>query len=246
MQYPLKNWKHVLRGYKFGEKTFYSPRHLGADYTVPKGTPVFAPADCEIFLAGDFPEGGKTFHAKFSARGYGQIVMRCMHLQKMFPMGKYTAGDILGFTGNTGKLTTGQHLHIDLSRGSVKLKNFKNFIDPENFFSKMCARPASKSNLGNPYYLYILECADKTLYTGITTNLARRLAEHEKSRLGAKYTCARRPVKLVYSKKSRNRSLASKEEARIKKMNRSEKLKLFNKNKQILCQKKQTNGVSKK
>ncbi|MFA5871186.1 MAG: GIY-YIG nuclease family protein [Parcubacteria group bacterium] len=50
------------------------------------------------------------------------------------------------------------------------------------------------------YYLYILECADKTLYTGITTNLARRIAEHNDSKLGAKYTFARRPVKLAYSK----------------------------------------------
>ena len=60
------------------------------------------------------------------------------------------------------------------------------------------------------YYLYILECADKTLYTGITTDLSRRVEEHNVSKLGAKYTCSRRPVKLVYSKTFRNRSLALK------------------------------------
>lgn len=77
------------------------------------------------------------------------------------------------------------------------------------------------------YYLYILECADKTLYTGITVDLKRRTNEHNTSELGAKYTRARRPVKLVYSKKFRNRSLASKAESKIKKLTREEKLKLI-------------------
>ena len=77
------------------------------------------------------------------------------------------------------------------------------------------------------YYLYILKCADKTLYTGITTDLKRRIFEHNNSKLGAKYTLARRPVRIVYSKKFKNRSLASKEEARIKKLGRAEKLKLI-------------------
>jgi putative endonuclease len=65
------------------------------------------------------------------------------------------------------------------------------------------------------------------LYTGIATDLARRLEEHNNSSLGAKYTRGRRPVKLVYSKKFRNRSLASKAEAKIKKLSREEKLALI-------------------
>jgi putative endonuclease len=77
------------------------------------------------------------------------------------------------------------------------------------------------------YHLYILECSDKTLYTGVAVDLKRRINEHNNSRLGAKYTLARRPVKLVYSKKFKNRSLAQKAESRIKKLSRSEKLKLI-------------------
>ncbi|TAK95368.1 GIY-YIG nuclease family protein [Patescibacteria group bacterium] len=77
------------------------------------------------------------------------------------------------------------------------------------------------------YFLYILECADETLYTGITTDLKRRVAEHNSAKVGAKYTAARRPVKLVYSQKFRNRSTASKEEARIKKLAKSQKLELI-------------------
>lgn len=77
------------------------------------------------------------------------------------------------------------------------------------------------------YYVYILKCADKTLYTGITTDLKRRVFEHNNTKLGAKYTLARRPVKLVYSKKFKTRSTASKEEAKIKKLSRAEKLALI-------------------
>ncbi|MDD2565565.1 MAG: GIY-YIG nuclease family protein [Candidatus Gracilibacteria bacterium] len=78
------------------------------------------------------------------------------------------------------------------------------------------------------YYLYILECADSTLYTGITVDLERRVEEHNNSKLGAKYTSARRPVKVIYSASFENRSLASKEEYRVKKLNRDEKLELIN------------------
>ena len=79
------------------------------------------------------------------------------------------------------------------------------------------------------YYLYILKCADETLYTGITVDLERRINEHNFSDLGAKYTKARRPVELVYSKKFKDRSTATKEEIKFKKLTRSEKLKLINK-----------------
>lgn len=77
------------------------------------------------------------------------------------------------------------------------------------------------------YYLYILKCADDTLYTGITTDLKRRVEEHNTSKLGAKYTRARSPVSLVYSKEFKDRSSASIEEARIKKLSREEKLELI-------------------
>lgn len=79
------------------------------------------------------------------------------------------------------------------------------------------------------YYLYILKCADKSLYTGITTDLKRRVFEHNNSKIGAKYTAARRPVNMVYSRKFKNRSNASKEEAKVKKLSRLEKLELIKK-----------------
>ncbi len=82
------------------------------------------------------------------------------------------------------------------------------------------------------YHLYILKCSDQTLYTGITTDLRRRVGEHNGvagTKLGARYTSARRPVKVVYSRKFKNRSDASKEEVRIKKLTRAEKLAIIEK-----------------
>ncbi len=79
------------------------------------------------------------------------------------------------------------------------------------------------------YYLYILKCSDSTLYTGITTDLKRRLTEHNSlgQTKGAKYTRARQPVHLVYSKRYKNRSLASIAEATMKNLTRKEKLALI-------------------
>ncbi len=78
------------------------------------------------------------------------------------------------------------------------------------------------------WYVYILRCADSTLYTGVTTDPARRLEEHNRSdRLGAKYTRTRRPVALVYQEDAVNRSAACKREAAIKKLSRPAKQRLI-------------------
>ncbi len=78
------------------------------------------------------------------------------------------------------------------------------------------------------YYVYIVKCADETLYTGIATELDRRIEEHNSSDKGAKYTRVRRPVTMVYSEEYPDRSTASKREYEIKKkMNRVEKLRLI-------------------
>jgi len=78
------------------------------------------------------------------------------------------------------------------------------------------------------YFLYILHCSDDTLYTGITTDIQRRLEEHNSSAKGAKYTRSRRPVALVYTEKFEDRSSASKREYIIKRLSRAKKLALIN------------------
>ncbi len=77
------------------------------------------------------------------------------------------------------------------------------------------------------YFLYILECADQSLYTGITLNLEKRLKEHNTSKSAAKYTAARRPVKIVFSKEFGTKAEALREEFRVKKLPREDKLALI-------------------
>ncbi|MDH3353831.1 MAG: GIY-YIG nuclease family protein [Chromatiales bacterium] len=72
--------------------------------------------------------------------------------------------------------------------------------------------------MSSPWYLYIVRCADNSLYTGITTDLERRITEHNTDKKGAKYTRARRPVELIYHEPFDNRSEASIREAKIKKL----------------------------
>jgi len=77
------------------------------------------------------------------------------------------------------------------------------------------------------YFVYILECNDKTLYTGITKDIKKRLDEHNTKDSGAKYTKARRPVKLLYHETALNRSIASKRKYEIKKLSRAKKILLI-------------------
>ena len=77
------------------------------------------------------------------------------------------------------------------------------------------------------WLVYIVECADKSFYTGITIDIQRRLREHNSDTKGARYTRMRRPVKLVFQQPFENRSQASKQEHSIKQLNRKQKAKLI-------------------
>lgn len=77
------------------------------------------------------------------------------------------------------------------------------------------------------FFVYILECADKTLYAGSTNNLKKRLTQHNESKQGAHYTKIRRPVKLKYSEEVKTLAQARKREAEIKRLKREEKIKLI-------------------
>ena len=76
------------------------------------------------------------------------------------------------------------------------------------------------------WYLYILRCGDGTLYTGITTDVQRRLAAHRTGK-GAKYTRGRSPLELVYQEACGTHSAALKREVEIKRLSRAEKEKLL-------------------
>lgn len=80
--------------------------------------------------------------------------------------------------------------------------------------------------MSSEWFVYILRCADGTLYTGVTTDVARRVAEHNASLRGAKYTRVRRPVSLARQEAFPDRSSACVREAAIKKLSRAEKMDL--------------------
>ena len=76
------------------------------------------------------------------------------------------------------------------------------------------------------WYVYILRCGDDTLYTGITTNVEKRLEAHRSGK-GAKYTRGRGPLELVYQEACESHSQALKREIQVKKLSREEKMRLL-------------------
>ena len=78
-----------------------------------------------------------------------------------------------------------------------------------------------------PHFVYVLRCADDTLYVGCTNNLKKRLEQHNNSKSGAHYTKIRRPVKLMYSEEFKNLTDARSREVEIKSWRREKKLDLI-------------------
>jgi putative endonuclease len=77
------------------------------------------------------------------------------------------------------------------------------------------------------WFVYLVECADGTFYTGVTTDLVRRVRQHNGDIVGgANYTRARRPVALVWSRAYESRSFAQQEEYRIRRVSRREKIRM--------------------
>jgi putative endonuclease len=79
------------------------------------------------------------------------------------------------------------------------------------------------------WFVYIVQCDDHSLYTGITTDLLRRVEEHNGRPNGARYTRARRPVRLVYFEQSESRSTASQREHALKRLSLTDKRQLISK-----------------
>ncbi len=77
------------------------------------------------------------------------------------------------------------------------------------------------------WYFYVVKCLDNSFYAGVTTELKRRVYEHNNTTKGAKYTRSRRPVKLIYSEECDSRSTAQKLEYSFKQLKRKEKERLI-------------------
>lgn len=179
-QYPLDNWLELPTGYRFGQPTTYNNFHLGVDKgnSSINGFPVFAPSDGEVVLQQKDPTG-KTYEGGNTVwfRDANNNVWRFMHLSR-FNGGKggVPRGTIIGFVGNTGKFTTGPHLHSDVSRLQVDINNRANFIDPEkylqinihtNMFENI--KNSYKKGLDNPSVIKLIIQYDVTSILGKRT-----------------------------------------------------------------------------
>lgn len=128
----IKDWKKLKRGYLFKQKTWYTKYHLGLDVICPKGTPIYAWEDLTVTSYMYGLQGGNTIQCKIPGN---KRMFRLMHLLKPVKTGKYKKGSVLAYVGSTGALSTGAHLHIDISKdGVLNLKNIDNFEDPEKYF----------------------------------------------------------------------------------------------------------------
>ena len=104
---------------------------------------------------------------------------------------------------------------------------------PQPFDSLRSLSAGHSTKTKNMYFVYIIECKDKSLYTGITNDLERRFNEH-KSGIGGHYTGSKRVLKIVYTEKHPNRSSALKREAQIKCWTRAKKEALISGDKELL------------
>jgi putative endonuclease len=87
-----------------------------------------------------------------------------------------------------------------------------------------CGKTIGYLQVKDDWFIYILRCADRTLYTGIAKNIEKRLAEHNSGgKAAAKYTRSRGPVSLVYTEKAGSHSVAAKREYEIKQMSKKSK-----------------------
>ena len=91
-----------------------------------------------------------------------------------------------------------------------------------------CTNAKCTSKLVTMYYVYLIECKDGTLYTGITTDIQRRFKEHRLGR-GGSYTRSKKVKKVLYTEEHKDRSSALKRETEIKGWRREKKLSLIQK-----------------
>lgn len=110
-------------------------RHIGCDYGCLIGTPIAAPQDGELIVATSSPQRGNYIQFK-----HGNYVLEVRHLFKMLPLGRYKLGQVIGYTGNTGNLTTGPHACVVcwVEKDNIDIINKTNWstltVDPNKLY----------------------------------------------------------------------------------------------------------------
>src|SRR3990167_9454784 len=138
MRSPIDNYEKTPKGYRFGNKTFYSDFHLGLDLMIPIGTPVYAVSNGTAkYSYGN--EGGNTVYFT-DEKG---MLHRFLHLSaKDIIWGdkkEFKEGERIAYSGNSGSISKGSgHLHWDISKnGKLELNNKANFLDPEEWLKNI-------------------------------------------------------------------------------------------------------------
>lgn len=138
MRYFLKNFRKVHNADNpfgfFPEWEFYpkTGTHIGTDFKVPVGTPVFAPVDGEMFKIEVNHYKGNVGIYVFEHQSVTWGLELC-HLREVPQKGVYKKGDAIAYSGNTGASTTGAHLHAVLHRDATVTKNYQELQSREDF-----------------------------------------------------------------------------------------------------------------
>lgn len=139
--HPVEKYRDLIsQEYGSANKNFYpqTGHHIGTDYACPVGTPVLAPWDGQVTVAGTSAALGNFCHYKYTFDGV-TYVARFMHLSDVPPKAKYKRGEVIELSGKTGKIT-GPHLHCDIWYNDVRLdllteKNWNLLtVDPQKHY----------------------------------------------------------------------------------------------------------------
>lgn len=110
---PQKDWKNITQRFGVPSTHYKSGIHNGVDFGCPVGTPVYAPTEGVIYKTGkEHPSLGTYIYFTCAVKGTVYYI-RVLHLSSTKIIGWYKAGEIIGYTGNTGD-SSGPHLHIDV------------------------------------------------------------------------------------------------------------------------------------
>lgn len=107
--------------------------HIGTDFKVAAGTNIVAPKDGEVIKAVWNNARGNTCVFLFTVDGIEWGLELC-HLKALPPLGKFSRGQVIAISGNTGSATTGAHLHAVMHRGAQVTKNYTELVDEAAFF----------------------------------------------------------------------------------------------------------------
>ena len=176
MIYPLNNFLNIRRGYEYGDKTWYSKFHLGTDYIVDRITSIFATEDGETIWSGYGLQLGWTCFIRV-VRPEGIFIIRHGHLFRQADLGEHKEGDVVAFSGNTGTMTRTPHIHTDVSKNKVDIRDITNFVDPDLFFKQTTMATNAKlvKDKNTPAHGFWLPATSEEALISMAKNLGKEL-----------------------------------------------------------------------